>query len=201
MIIMASGSEVQLAVKARELLQAEGVGTGWYRSPRIRQPGTRNHSQELQMITDLSSQGARYAQIHPAFVDAFAFLNSTEPADLPAGSYDKGSFIAVVIETDGKGIQGAPLEYHQRKIDIHVTLTGHDSIGWCSKAQCATPAGPLTPTMTSGSSKTNPNCGSLFLQVVSPSSSPRNDTPHSEAKDWFGRLSSKLSTCSPKTRR
>lgn len=95
------------------------------------------------MITDLSSQGARYAQIHPAFVDAFAFLNSTEPADLPAGSYDKGSFIAVVIETDGKGIQGAPLEYHQRKIDIHVTLTGHDSIGWCSKAQCATPAGPF----------------------------------------------------------
>jgi len=95
------------------------------------------------MITDLTSQGARYAQIHPAFGDALAFLNSTEPADLTAGSYDKGSFIAVVIESDGKGIQGSQLEYHQHNIDIHVTLTGHDMIGWRPKAQCATPAGPF----------------------------------------------------------
>ena len=95
------------------------------------------------MITDLTSQGARYAQIHPAFGAAFAFLDSTEPADLPAGSHDKGSFLAVVVETDGKGTQGTPLEYHQSKIDIHVTLTGHDTIGWRPKAQCPTPAGPF----------------------------------------------------------
>jgi biofilm protein TabA len=93
------------------------------------------------MITDLTVHGGRYARIHPVFGDAFAFLNSAEPADLPVGAHDKGTFTAVVVETDGKGIQSAPLEYHQRNIDIHVTLTGHDSIGWRPKDLCATPAG------------------------------------------------------------
>ena len=92
------------------------------------------------MITDLTAHGARYARIHPAFGGAFAFLNSTEPARLPVGSHDKGGFTAVVVESDGKSIQDAHLEYHQRNIDIHVTLDGHDSIGWCPKPLCAIPA-------------------------------------------------------------
>jgi biofilm protein TabA len=93
------------------------------------------------MITDLTSQGGRYAGIHPAFGDAFAFLNSSEPADLPVGSHDRGTFTAVVVETVGKGVQGAQLEYHDRDIDIHLTLAGLDLIGWRPRALCTTPNG------------------------------------------------------------
>ncbi len=93
------------------------------------------------MITDLTSQGDRYTGIHPAFTDAFAFLSSAEPAQLPIGTHDRGSFTAVVIETAGKDVHGARLEYHERDIDIHATLQGHDIIGWRPRALCTTPDG------------------------------------------------------------
>jgi len=93
------------------------------------------------MITDLTSQGDRYAGIHPVFTDAFAFLSSAEPARLPIGTHDRGSFTAVVIETAGKGVHGARLEYHERDIDIHATLQGHDTIDWRPRPLCTTPDG------------------------------------------------------------
>lgn len=108
------------------------------------------------MITDLTVQGARYARIHPAFGDAFAFLNSAEPADLPSGAHDKGTFIAVVVEAAGKGAQAVQLEYHRRNIDIHVTLEGHDVIGWRPKAQCTTPAGEFDTNQDIGYVKDQP---------------------------------------------
>ena len=91
------------------------------------------------MITDLTSQGVRYANMHPGFGDAFAFLNSAEPADLPIGAHHRGAFTAVVVDADGKGVDGTRLEYHQRNIDIHVTLKGHEVIGWRPRALCTTP--------------------------------------------------------------
>jgi len=92
------------------------------------------------VITDLTSQGNRYTSIHPAFADAFAFLNSAELSELPVGPHDRGAFTAVVVEASGKGSQGARLEYHERDIDIHLTLEGHDIIGWRPRALC-TPEG------------------------------------------------------------
>jgi YhcH/YjgK/YiaL family protein len=93
------------------------------------------------MITDLVSQGDRYAHIHPAFGEAFTFLNSSEPAELPIGAHDRATFTAVVIETTGKEFDGARLEYHERDIDIHMTLRGQDVIGWRPRALCRTPDG------------------------------------------------------------
>jgi beta-galactosidase beta subunit len=66
---------------------------------------------------------------------------SAEPAGLPIGTHDRGAFTAVVIETAGKNVQGARLEYHERDIDIHATLQGHDIIGWQPRALCTTPDG------------------------------------------------------------
>jgi len=91
-----------------------------------------------QVITGLTAQGARYAEIHPAFAAAFTFLNSTEPANLPVGSHDREGFSAVVIETFGKGAEASRLERHVRNIDIHVTLAGADIIGWHPHDLCTT---------------------------------------------------------------
>ena len=115
------------------------------------------------MITDLTSQGGRYAGIHPAFPAAFTFLKSTEPADLPVGTHDRDGFTAVVIETEGKGVQGARLEYHERDIDIHVTLKGHDVIGWRPRAQCTTPDGGFDTTNDIGFVKDRPE---LWIPVA-----------------------------------
>jgi len=108
------------------------------------------------VITGLTSQGDRYARIHPAFKDAFGFLNSTESAHLPVGTHDRGAFTAVVVESDGKGIEGARLEYHERDIDIHVTLTGHDIIGWRPRALCTRPDGEFDATGDIGFVKDRP---------------------------------------------
>ncbi|MET0863759.1 MAG: YhcH/YjgK/YiaL family protein [Nakamurella sp.] len=89
-----------------------------------------------QLITGQISQGTRYTGIHPAFADAFAFLCSAEPAELPVGRHDRGSFTAVVVETVGKSATGARLEFHHRDIDIHLTLVGHDIIGWRPRVAC-----------------------------------------------------------------
>jgi len=97
------------------------------------------------VITDLTTQATRYATIHPAFADAFAFLNSAEPTRLPVGSHDRTGFTAVVIETAGKGVGDARLEYHERNIDIHVTLGGADVIGWHPRALCTTSDGDFDP--------------------------------------------------------
>ena len=125
------------------------------------------------MITDLTSQGARYASIHPAFGDAFAFLNSAEPAELPIGTHHRGPFTAVVVENDGKGVRGARLEYHGRDIDIHVTLKGHDVIGWRPRARCTTPDGEFDPGNDIGFVKDPPELWVPVPVGASPSESPR----------------------------
>lgn len=93
------------------------------------------------MIADLTAQAARYANIHPVFPEAFAFLNSPEPAQLPVGSHNRNAFTAVVIETAGIGTTAARLEYHVENIDIHVTLDGDDVIGWKPRVLCGQPDG------------------------------------------------------------
>lgn len=88
------------------------------------------------MITGLTSSAHRYAGVHPAFADAFDFLNTAEPAELPVGSHHRGLFTAVVLDVRGKGTADSRLEYHRRDIDIHATLEGHDIIGWRPKSLC-----------------------------------------------------------------
>jgi len=93
------------------------------------------------VITDLTAKATRYANVHPTFPAAFAFLNSPEPSRLPVGSHDRTGFSAVVIETTGKGRENAPLERHIRNIDIHLTLAGTDVIGWRPTDLCTSADG------------------------------------------------------------
>lgn len=95
------------------------------------------------MITGLVAEGRHFAGLHPVFADAFAFLQSAEPAKLPPGPHDRDGFTAVVIHTEGKGTGGAPLEFHRRDIDVHVTLSGHDEIGWRPLSLCAASDAPF----------------------------------------------------------
>jgi YhcH/YjgK/YiaL family protein len=83
-----------------------------------------------EMIVDRIDNARLYAGVHPLFAKAFEFLARGDFAGLSSGRNKVGEFIAIPVEADGKGRQGARLERHQKEIDIHFTVTGVDVIGW-----------------------------------------------------------------------
>lgn len=84
------------------------------------------------MILDLLDHGPRYAALHPAFTEAFAFLAALTPARLTAGrlEIDGDRLYAMVVDTTGKGRAGAQLETHRKYIDLQYQVAGTDCIGW-----------------------------------------------------------------------
>ena len=90
------------------------------------------------MILDTLAMGTRYAALHPAFSKAMAFLNATDLAALPEGRHDiDGDRVyALVMQVQGRGQSAARLEAHRRYIDIQVTVTGEEVIGWRQARGC-----------------------------------------------------------------
>lgn len=88
-------------------------------------------------------QSARYADLHPAFARAFAFLQETDLSSFSPGRHDiDGDAIYVSIDhVDGRGHEGARLEAHRAHIDIQLTLDGEERIGWKPLVSCETPDG------------------------------------------------------------
>ncbi len=81
----------------------------------------------------------RYAALHPGFPAAFEFLKRRDLADLSAGRHplDGERLYALVVQEDGRGRDKAKLEIHRRYIDIQLTVTGADDIGWKPTAICS----------------------------------------------------------------
>jgi YhcH/YjgK/YiaL family protein len=95
------------------------------------------------MILDVLTEAGRYTSLHPAFARAFAFLASTDLASLPEGRTDiDGDRLFVILDRkDGRGHDAARLEAHRRYIDIQLTLSGAEEIGWTPLASCTAPDG------------------------------------------------------------
>jgi biofilm protein TabA len=95
------------------------------------------------VVLDTLVQSGRYAGLHPLFSRAFDFLTSANPASLAPGRHDiDGDRLFVLIDhQDGRGRSGARLEAHRRYIDIQLTLSGSEEIGWVPLAACAAPTG------------------------------------------------------------
>jgi len=91
------------------------------------------------MILDYLDNWERYAVLHPGFPAAFEFLKRKDLADLSAGRHplDGGRLFALVVQQDGRGRDKAKLETHRRYIDIQLTVTGADDIGWKPAARCS----------------------------------------------------------------
>ena len=90
------------------------------------------------MIVDALSNWSRYAQLHPLFATAFAFLTATDLQRMPPGRQDlEGDRLSVSIDhVQGAGRERARLEAHRRYIDIQIAFEGTDEIGWRPLGDC-----------------------------------------------------------------
>jgi YhcH/YjgK/YiaL family protein len=111
------------------------------------------------LVLDVLEQWTRYAHLHPAFTRAFAFLRETDLAMLPAGRHEiDGDAIYLSIDhVDGRGRDGARLESHREHIDIQLTISGDEQIGWRPLAACANPDGAFDATRDLGFYRDRPD--------------------------------------------
>ena len=97
------------------------------------------------MILDTLPNADRYAALHPAFARAFAFLRENDLAALATGRHviDGDRLYVSIDEREGRGHDGARLEFHRRYIDIQLVIAGAEEMGWRALADCRAPSGPF----------------------------------------------------------
>jgi len=99
------------------------------------------------MIYDILENSDRYAALHEDFAEAFAFLWRPDLRELPVDKYviDGDRIFAMVARDQGRDMDEAQLEVHEKYVDIQMVLEGIDGMGWRPKALCRQPAGPYDP--------------------------------------------------------
>jgi biofilm protein TabA len=96
------------------------------------------------MILDSLSQADRYADLHPLFPQAFAFLQSSTVGKLDAGIHEidgKKLFVSI-SKGPQRGREKSPLESHRKYIDVQFVIEGTDEIGWRPRGACQEVATP-----------------------------------------------------------
>jgi YhcH/YjgK/YiaL family protein len=88
------------------------------------------------MVADHISRAERYAVLHPAFRDAFAFISRPDLAALPAGTHeiDGRRVYALVQDYQTKPEAEGQWEAHRRYIDLQYVVSGVERFG-CAPAR------------------------------------------------------------------
>ena len=101
------------------------------------------------MIIDSLKNASRYYSVHPRFEKAFSYIQSLDLDQLEPGKFIieenvlKGDFAV----KSGKTVEEstAKFECHDAFIDIQVTVSGKEQIGWKSRDTCVLPNGEYNP--------------------------------------------------------
>jgi len=95
------------------------------------------------MILSPLSQADRYADLHPRFAAAIAFLRQDGLADIAPGRYeiDGNNLFALITNGPGRSRSEGKLESHRAYIDIQYVAGGIDEMGWKSTLTCTQPQG------------------------------------------------------------
>ncbi|MDX8379143.1 MAG: YhcH/YjgK/YiaL family protein [Gallionella sp.] len=93
------------------------------------------------MIFSPLSQADRYATRHPLFPRVFEYIRDTDLHTLAPGVYPIAgeTLFAIVEHKAGRTREAAKLECHRRYIDIQLVLSGTDTMGWKTLAECHEP--------------------------------------------------------------
>lgn len=84
----------------------------------------------------------RYVRAHPRFARAIEFVRQTDLAALAPGRHEVAAdeLYVSIDHKDGRGHDGARLEAHRRYIDLQITLSGDEEIGWTPLERCRHPS-------------------------------------------------------------
>lgn len=84
------------------------------------------------MILASLSDSSRYEALHPLFKKAFDYIREHDFADVEPGRIElEGSSLFInVCDVQMKRPEEQKLEVHRKYIDIHVPISGEETIGW-----------------------------------------------------------------------
>ena len=84
------------------------------------------------MILDSLENAGLYESIHPRFKQAFDFLRNNDLTSLPLGKVelDGKNLFVNVVEAEGRTIDSANMETHNKYIDIQVPVSAPETMGW-----------------------------------------------------------------------
>lgn len=96
------------------------------------------HKNSTIMIVDSLRGFERYINFHPRFEKAYTYMLKTKLAELEPGEYPiVGKEIYCKIwEGECKGLEIPQLEVHDTYIDIHLVLSGTETIGTRDRSRC-----------------------------------------------------------------
>lgn len=99
------------------------------------------------MIIDSFSKLEEYALLRPGFAKAAAYLRSVDLQSLSEGRYeiDGEAVYMTVTEAALREEADAPLEAHDRYIDIQIVIAGTERYGWAPRASCRSRKGAYSP--------------------------------------------------------
>ena len=90
------------------------------------------------MILDHLDNADRYVNVHPGFAAAFEFLRSQDFSQYKEGRHevDGERLYLMMNRCPGRGRSGAIFEAHRKYIDIQLTVSGVEEMGWRRTASC-----------------------------------------------------------------
>lgn len=90
------------------------------------------------------SNVAQIEAIHPLFKTAFDYIKANDLVNAAPGKIilEEGKLFIVVSEANGKNLEDAVMESHNKFIDIQIPVVGTETMGWMPIEECILPKGP-----------------------------------------------------------
>lgn len=90
------------------------------------------------MILTTLTDCERYVSLHPLFKTLFDYLKSHDLQQMPLGRIDILGDDLFINNSEPECIKAEDqvLEVHRRYIDVHLLLTGEETVGWLPLADC-----------------------------------------------------------------
>ncbi|MFK8265392.1 YhcH/YjgK/YiaL family protein [Capnocytophaga cynodegmi] len=89
------------------------------------------------ILSDLS-QSSRYEGLHSAFPKVFQYVKSHNLLNAELGKIEIDGDKVFIINSEPECLskENQVLEYHRKYLDIHILLSGEETIGWKNLADC-----------------------------------------------------------------
>lgn len=95
------------------------------------------------MIVDKLQALDRYVSLNPLFAKAVAAIEWLVDAEDGRYEIDGDRVFATVGMSDMRALSKAPLEAHDRYIDIQIVLQGVETYGWKNRCDCSVVTQPM----------------------------------------------------------